>query len=93
MWPCLAARARREVRPASALQIAVSRSREAAEEIAKGLNVQIAGVRNVKAGALGGNYLPHSGIPYLEALPYRFCSTKSDAVEISANATVDYNFK
>lgn len=76
-----------------ALQIAIGRARDAAEDIAKGMSVQIAGVRNVKSGALGGNYLPHSGIPYLEGLPYRFYSVKSDEVEISANAAVDYDFK
>jgi hypothetical protein len=76
-----------------ALEIAIGRARDAAQDIAKGLDVHISGLRNVRAAALGGNYLPHSGIPYLEGLPYRFFSTKSNGVEISANATVDYNFK
>jgi uncharacterized protein YggE len=76
-----------------ALQQALGRARDAAEEIAKGMQVHITGVRNVGTGGLAGNYMPRSDLPYLEGLPYRFYSTKSDGVEISANVTVDYDFK
>ena len=76
-----------------ALQQAIGRARDAAQDIAKGMQVQITGLRSVTTGYLGGNYLPRSGLPSLEGLPYRFYSTKSDAVEIGASATVDYDFK
>ena len=76
-----------------ALQQAIARARDAAQDIAKGTGVQITGLRNVTAGYLDGNYGPRSGLPSLEGLPYRFYSTKSDEVEIGANATVDYDFK
>jgi uncharacterized protein YggE len=76
-----------------ALKQALSRARQAAQDIAAGMQVQITGLRNVTTGYLGGNYLPRSGLPTLEGLPYRFYSTKSDEVEIHANATVDYDFR
>jgi uncharacterized protein YggE len=77
-----------------AMQQAIGRARDAAEDIAKGTGVQITGLRNVKSGFLSGNYMPRSGQNNaLEGLTYRWYSTKNDVVEISANATVDYNFK
>lgn len=76
-----------------ALQKAIGRARDAAQDIATGMQVQITGVRNIKASALMGNYMPRSGLPYLQGLPYLFYSTQSDEIEISANATVDYDFK
>jgi uncharacterized protein YggE len=76
-----------------ALQQALGRAREAAQDIAKGVGVQITGLRNVKVGYLGGNYMPRSGNAALEGLPYLFYSTKSDEVRIHANATVEYDFK
>lgn len=76
-----------------ALQKAMARARDAAQELATGMQVQLTGVRNIRASGLGGNYMPRSGLPYLEGLPYRFYSTKSDEVEISENVTLDYDFK
>jgi uncharacterized protein YggE len=76
-----------------ATQKAISRARDAAQDIATGTGVQITGLRNVKGGFLGGNYLPRSGLPSLEGLPYRFYSTKSDEVEITTTVTVEYDFK
>jgi uncharacterized protein YggE len=76
-----------------ALQQAIGRARDAAQDIAKGMGVQITGLRSIKSGYLGGNYMPRSGNTALEGLPYRFYSTKSDEVRIHANATVDYDFK
>jgi uncharacterized protein YggE len=76
-----------------ALQQALARARDAAQDIAKGMQVQITGLRNVKSGFLRGNQMPSSGMPYLQGLPYRFYSTKSDEVEVSASATVDFDFK
>jgi uncharacterized protein YggE len=76
-----------------ALQQAIGRARDAAQDIAKAMGVQITGLRNITSGYLGGNYMPRSGNTALEGLPYRFYSTKSDEVRIHANATVDYDFK
>ena len=76
-----------------ALQQAIGRARDAAQDIAKAIGVQITGLRNIQSGYLGGNYMPRSGNIALEGLPYRFYSTKSDEVAIRANATVDYDFK
>jgi uncharacterized protein YggE len=76
-----------------ALQKAIARARDAAQDLATGMQVQITGVRNIRASALGGNYMPRSGLSYLEGLPYRFYSTKSDEIGISANVSVDYDFK
>jgi uncharacterized protein YggE len=76
-----------------ALQMAVSRARDAAQDLAAGLGVQITGVRNVQSSALGGNVMPRSGPSPLAGLRYRFYSPKSDELEIVANATVEYDFK
>jgi uncharacterized protein YggE len=76
-----------------ALQQAIGRARDAAQDIAKAIGVQVTGLRNITSGYLGGNYMPRSGDIALEGLPYRFYSTKSDEVRIHANATVDYDFK
>ncbi|MGA3326196.1 MAG: SIMPL domain-containing protein [Terriglobia bacterium] len=69
------------------------RARGAAYALAKAMEVQITGVRYVKIGFLAGGYLPYSGMPYLESLPYHFYSTRSDQVEISASTVVQYDFK
>jgi hypothetical protein len=74
-----------------ALQKAIARAREAAQDVAKGLGVQITGVRNVRTGYFMGNV--QYGSIALEGLSYNFYSTKSDAVRIRANASVDYDFK
>jgi len=74
-----------------ALQEAIARARDAAQDIAKGVGVQITGLRSVKASALSGN-LQHGNLA-LEGLSYRFYSTKSDEVMIHANATLEYDFK
>ena len=76
-----------------ALQKATSRARDAAQDLATGMQVQITGVRNIKSSALGGNYMPRSGLPYLEGLPYLFYSTKSDEIPISVTVTLEYDFK
>lgn len=76
-----------------ALQQAVERARGAAQAIAAQLQVQITGVRSVTASYLGGRYMPNSGLAQLKGLPYSFFSTRSDEVEIRANATVYYDFK
>jgi hypothetical protein len=82
-----------EIYERQALKQALGRARVAAQDIAKGMGVQITGVRNVMASYLGGDYGPRSRQIPLEGLPYRFCSTKSDEIEIHASATVDYDFK
>jgi uncharacterized protein YggE len=69
------------------------RARDAALALAKTVQVQITGVRYVKVGFLAGSYMPYSGMPYLESLPYRFYSTRSDQVEVSASVIVEYDFK
>lgn len=76
-----------------ALQQAIARARDAAQDIAIGTGVQITGLRNVKSSFLYGNYGPRSGSITLEGLTYRWYSTKSDEIEIGASATVDYDFK
>jgi uncharacterized protein YggE len=76
-----------------ALQQAIGRARDAAQDIATGTGVQITGLRNVKSSFLYGNYAPRAGQNTLDGLNYRWYSTKNDEVEIGANATVDYNFK
>jgi uncharacterized protein YggE len=76
-----------------ALQVAIARARDAAQDIAVGTGVQILGLRNVQSGYLGGNVVPRSGSSPLEGLRYRFFSPKSDELQIIANATVEYDFK
>jgi len=76
-----------------ALQVAISRARDAAQEIATAMSVQITGLRNVQSGYLGGNVVPRSGTSPLESLRYRWFSPKIDDLQIIANATVDYDFK
>ena len=76
-----------------AVRKGVERTRDAAQALAKNMQVQITGVRYVKVGFLAGNYMPYSGMPYLESLPYHFYSTRSDEVEITASTVVQYDFK
>jgi uncharacterized protein YggE len=76
-----------------ALEVAISRARDAAQEIAVGTGVQITGLRNVKSGYLSGNVMPRSGTSPLEGLKYRWFTTKSDELQIIANATLEYDFK
>jgi len=76
-----------------ALQVAISRARDAAQEIATGAGVQITGLRNVQSGYLAGNVVPRSGASPLEGLRYRWFTTKSDELQIIANATLEYDFK
>jgi uncharacterized protein YggE len=76
-----------------ALQVAIARARDAAQDIAVGTGVQITGLRNVESGYLRGNVVPRSGSSPLEGLKYRFFSPKSDELQIIANATVQYDFK
>jgi uncharacterized protein YggE len=76
-----------------ALQVAIARARDAAQDIATGTGVQISGLRNVQSGYLGGNVMPRSGSSPLEGLKYRWFTPKSDELQIIANATVQYDFK
>lgn len=76
-----------------ALQVAIGRARDAAQDIATATGVQITGLRNVQSGFLGGNVVPRSGSSPLEGLKYRWFSPKIDELQITANATVDYDFK
>jgi len=76
-----------------ALQVAIARARDAAQEIATGTGVQITGLRNVQSGYLAGNVVPRSGASPLEGLKYRWFTTKSDELQIIANATLEYDFK
>ena len=76
-----------------ALQVAIARARDAAQDVATGMGIQIAGLRNVQTGALSGNVMPRSGQGPLVGLKYRWYSPKSDELEIIANATVQYDFK
>jgi len=76
-----------------ALQVAIARARDAAQDVAAGMGIQIAGLRNVQSGYLSGNVIPRSGQGPLVGLKYRWYSPKSDELEIIANATVEYDFK
>ena len=77
-----------------ALQVAIARARDAAQDVATGTGVQITGLRNVQSSFLGGsNVMPRSGPSPLAGLKYRWYTTKSDELEIIANATVEYDFK
>ncbi len=76
-----------------ALQMAIARARDAAQDIAAGTGVQISGLRNVQSGYLSGNVVPRSGPSPLEGLKFRWFTTKSDELQIIANATVEYDFK
>jgi uncharacterized protein YggE len=76
-----------------ALQVAIARARDAAQDVATGTGVQITGLRNVQSGYLGGNVMPRSGPGPLAGLKYRWYTTKSDELAIVANATVEYDFK
>jgi uncharacterized protein YggE len=77
-----------------ALQVAIARARDAAQDVAAGTGVQITGLRNVQSSFLAGsNVTPRSGPSPLTGLKYRWYTTKSDELEIIANATVEYDFK
>lgn len=77
-----------------ALQQAMSRVREAAQDISKESGLTLGNLRSVNSSFLYGNsYGPRSGNVALEGLKYRWYSTKSDEIEIGASVTVDYDFK
>jgi uncharacterized protein YggE len=77
-----------------ALQVAIARARDAAQDVATATGVQIAGLRNVDSSFLAGsNVTPRNGSSPLTGLKYRWYSTKSDELAIIANATVEYDFK
>ena len=76
-----------------ALKEAITRARDAAEDVATGTGVQITGVRNISSNFLSGNDGQRSGDSSLSGLTYRWYSSNSDSVEIGASATVDYDFK
>jgi uncharacterized protein YggE len=77
-----------------ALQVAIARARDAAKDIAAGTGVQLGGLRNVQTGYLSGsNVAPRTGAGPLEGLGYRWFSPKNDELQISANVTLEYDFK
>lgn len=76
-----------------ALQQAIARARDAAQDVAVGTGVQITGLRNVSSNFLSGNDGQRSSDSSLAGLTYRWYSSNSDTVEIGASATVDYDFK
>ena len=77
-----------------ALQVAIGRARDAAQDVATGTGVQITGLRNVESSFLAGtNVVPRNGSSPLTGLKYRWYTTKSDELAIIANATVEYDFK
>jgi len=76
-----------------AIQQAISRARDAAQDIATGTGVQITGLKSVKSSFLYGNYGPRLVQGATEGLAYRWYSDRNDEVEIGASATVDYDFK
>jgi uncharacterized protein YggE len=88
-----------------ALQQAVTRARETAETIAKGLGVQLSGLQNAStffetgsAGVAGGMLgtigpFPQAGSNAVTELPYRFYSVRSDQVAITASATLRFGFR
>lgn len=76
-----------------ALQVAIARARDAAQDVATGTGVQIIGLRTVQSSFLGGNVMPRSGSSPITGLKFRWYSAKSDELEIIANATVEYDFK
>jgi uncharacterized protein YggE len=76
-----------------ALQEAIGRARDAAQDVAVGTGVKITGLRNVSSNFLSGNDGQRSGDSSLAGLTYRWYSGNSDSVEIGASATVDYDFK
>jgi hypothetical protein len=75
-----------------ALRVAITRARDAAQDIAAGTGVQLGGLLNVQSGYLGGNVIPRSGSSPLEGLKYRWFSPKIDELQIIANATLQYGF-
>jgi len=76
-----------------ALQVAIGRVRDAAQDLATGLGVQITGLRSVESNFLSGSFIPHTGPSPLVNLEYRWFSTTSDELDIHATATVQYDFK
>ncbi len=77
-----------------ALQVAIARARDAAEDIATGTGVKLMGLRDVQSGYLAGSgVIPRMGSGPLEGLRYRWFTTKSDELIIVANATLQYDFK
>ena len=76
-----------------ALQQALQRAKEAAQDVARTMQVHLVKLDSVRTGALGRSYPMRSGLTPLEGLPYRFYSERSDEVQISAVATLNYVFK
>lgn len=76
-----------------ALQQAIARAKDAAQDVAAGTGVQITGVRNISSSFLYGEYGPRAGQTSLEGLTYRWYSSNIDELEIGASATVEYDFK
>jgi len=75
-----------------ALRVAITRARDAAQDIAVGTGVQLGGLLNVQSGYLSGNVIPRSGSSPLEGIKYRWFSPKIDELQIIANATLQYGF-
>jgi len=77
-----------------ALQVAITRARVAAQDIATGTGVHLTELRNIQSGYLAGSgVIPRSGQSPLTGLRYRFFTTKSDELIIIANVTLQYDFK
>jgi uncharacterized protein YggE len=76
-----------------ALQQALQRAKEAAQDVATTMQVQLVKLDSVRTGFLSRAYPMRNGLTPLEGLPYRFYSDRSDEVQISANATLNYIFK
>ena len=76
-----------------ALQKAIARARDAAQEMAVGLGVQITGLRTVSGGYFRGDSLPQPGLTSLQSLPYRWYSSASDEIKVSTSVTAEYDFK
>jgi uncharacterized protein YggE len=77
-----------------ALQVAIARARDAAQDIAVGTGVQLGGLRNVQTSYLSGSSVaPRTGAGPLEGLGYRWFTSKNDELQISANVTLEYDFK
>jgi uncharacterized protein YggE len=78
-----------------ALQQAIDHARTSAQAIAKQMQVQITGLSFVNTGfntGFTGPYMQQAASP-LADLPYRYYSMNSDEVEITARATLNYDFK
>jgi uncharacterized protein YggE len=76
-----------------ALQVAITRARVAAHDIAMASGVQLGALQDVRSGYLAGSgVIPRAGSSPLVGLKYRFFTTKIDELTIIANVTLQYDF-